>query len=1230
MAKPPIFPTHLFAFDDQEIDIEGRVMSGGTSLSGIEDKIATDGGGYVFAQFQNGPLLDRSDVLEFREVTGLLDGATEVIVPFCDPRHQPVVEGRTAYAYFANSFPLRATTVDLAIDLPIPLEGGEWFSVDHETVGWHAYRIKRLLSQDATSARFEITPPLREEVTGGEAADFNDPRCLMKQDGRASNSLNLGNWAEASIRFVEHIPTVDTFSPGSIFAGGVGGYLFNVQNLASLFSDIAGTTPAVLNGPVGKMLDLSGNGNHAVAPSDNQRPYLRRKPDGRYFLDFAYYMGSGKRMDVGAFALTAGGQFQSFVAIAPRNIEVAQQIVSAHGDTPALRQFILEVGGATARTYAYNSNSNATLAEGSAVPNMELGRTVVIAMQVDASARLTGYVNGIRGGRSAIGTPRQATNSVNIGAYAAGTIVNMNAEFYGALHRVGPQLSDAQMRQISRWMGVQAGQEAPSFNSESFGVHGGSWPWYEQASGFPAVYNPTTNETWISWETYDARRTERFMAITAYDHATKMFGDVYPVGYTSLVDDAHGVPSLTFDGNGYGHVFGGAHGNSFPDMMHFKTARPNDLTEWEQQPDIVGTYTYPHPCVVGDEMWLSMRNQFPGNFPLDMFRGVIDSDGEVTWDAPFRFIDFGSDSRVYNFRNEVHGTEVHMAITKADASDSERRGVYFVRFDTATKQARNLAGTFSTGTFPLDLATMDANFRLATTAAGEFAVFDFVWEPGSPGRMHLVYGDGPSWKYVNFTSGVPSATATIAVRDYRDAGALSRRADGALEFLYGKDPDSLWPRYGDIYRIVRSPAGVWGSDELIRRATAKALGAPHAVKDAHPDLRFVYAEIGQDDSVEERRLRLYAFGDNGPITRRRTGPTAAALHFNGALSATVPQGAEVAMVELTTPLSPPIASGIEVANDAPFVVENGYLKVAGQLGNGPIEVELSARDFDGFKGTTKVMINVTADPAYTWVNGEARYYAERTGVFWSVPRKQALDTFVTALKTAGIWSKLDVLVPPKPISAYAGLQNLMQEAYQASIVHGPLQPLIFSPGVKQTDFPPGEFWYSHDASQSYIDTGFNPTVGSPQYQRNSASFGIRSIGGNSGGAVIGWFDGTDGSSLRPRSPQDQMFVRVNQGTTEGITAVGSIPSRNGFFAANRSSASAIQAYFNGVEVPLISGASEASTALNNATFKVGYVAANNFISVKWDGYFFGRSLTAIEHSALRTAWMAYEAAVTGL
>lgn len=212
------FPTGRFGFMQQEVDIERQTLSGGTSISGATDHIAADGGGRVFAEFGGGELIDRDRVLLWRAMLAALDGgATEMVVPFCDARHQPY--GLATSAPYGDNAPhsdgspfsqagavgtvtaaapLRATSLSFNGTLGRPLIGGEWFAIEHPSKGWRAYRVRTVTADGVT-----FRPPLREAVAIGETIDFANPRCLMVQDGRASSALVAKRQTTAAIRFIE-------------------------------------------------------------------------------------------------------------------------------------------------------------------------------------------------------------------------------------------------------------------------------------------------------------------------------------------------------------------------------------------------------------------------------------------------------------------------------------------------------------------------------------------------------------------------------------------------------------------------------------------------------------------------------------------------------------------------------------------------------------------------------------------------------------------------------------------------------------------------------------------------------------------------------------------------------------------------------------------------------------------------------------------------------------------
>lgn len=68
------------------------------------------------------------------------------------------------------------------------------------------------------------------------------------------------------------------FSPLSLFSGGAPGAWYDPSDFTTLFQDSAGTTPVTaVEQPVGRMLDKSGNGNHAFQATSASRPVLRAR-----------------------------------------------------------------------------------------------------------------------------------------------------------------------------------------------------------------------------------------------------------------------------------------------------------------------------------------------------------------------------------------------------------------------------------------------------------------------------------------------------------------------------------------------------------------------------------------------------------------------------------------------------------------------------------------------------------------------------------------------------------------------------------------------------------------------------------------------------------------------------------------------------------------------------------------------------------------------------------------
>lgn len=118
---------------------------------------------------------------------------------------------------------------------------------------------------------------------------------LKAGKGRGWRGLNTGSYTA---------PVPDVIL--TLFGAGDDGGWWDISDLSTLKADTAGTTPAVLNGPVGKILDKSGKGNHLVGDGTNFGT-LKQDGGGHYYIDvtvngtdYGYTNGTADLLQFGA------------------------------------------------------------------------------------------------------------------------------------------------------------------------------------------------------------------------------------------------------------------------------------------------------------------------------------------------------------------------------------------------------------------------------------------------------------------------------------------------------------------------------------------------------------------------------------------------------------------------------------------------------------------------------------------------------------------------------------------------------------------------------------------------------------------------------------------------------------------------------------------------------------------------------------------------------------------
>lgn len=213
--------------------LAGGVISPGTSGLDGSPLVRTDGGGLWTATLTDVTIKTAAQVRLWRALAALLDnGAASIVLPLCDRRQMPapLVNGRPVYtlptvphsddalfddgsgyrsnvitAKLSSTAALRSTSIKIEVDVGGDLQGGELFSILHQTIGWRLYVIGTAVKTSAGNFTCSIRPPLREGTARTTPVEFDKPRCVMRlaaEDGMKL-PLDLRRTGQGSPSFVE-------------------------------------------------------------------------------------------------------------------------------------------------------------------------------------------------------------------------------------------------------------------------------------------------------------------------------------------------------------------------------------------------------------------------------------------------------------------------------------------------------------------------------------------------------------------------------------------------------------------------------------------------------------------------------------------------------------------------------------------------------------------------------------------------------------------------------------------------------------------------------------------------------------------------------------------------------------------------------------------------------------------------------------------------------------------
>lgn len=187
------------------VDVRAYSLSGGRSLSGIEQVMMADAG-YWEITLEDIPIRSNADVLRWRTIESGLGGrARTCLVPAYDRKRAPLPIGGGAVSA-SMSGAVAANEVSANIEVAT---GTELLPGMHFSVAERFYRLKYVGTPSGSPPVYPVKfwPPAREAIADMAALEFDHPvcRCRLKDDHGMDSTLELLKFSTPSVEFCEDV-----------------------------------------------------------------------------------------------------------------------------------------------------------------------------------------------------------------------------------------------------------------------------------------------------------------------------------------------------------------------------------------------------------------------------------------------------------------------------------------------------------------------------------------------------------------------------------------------------------------------------------------------------------------------------------------------------------------------------------------------------------------------------------------------------------------------------------------------------------------------------------------------------------------------------------------------------------------------------------------------------------------------------------------------------------------
>ena len=362
-------------------------------------------------------------------------------------------------------FWFRATSLNFSTPLPFvrSITTPATRLADNTTIpDWQAfverYSLLDGLTIDAT-ANIRLTPSAaRRILTIGTANDG----FFLEQTTNEFARIDFTTGNRVRMRLIKGT------SPAALFTGSQQGVWYDFSDLSTMFQDAAGTVPVTAPGqPVGRVLDKSGNGNHATQSTDTLRPIYQIDANGKPGLLFD---------GVDDFLVTPSIDFSAsdkmLVSAGVRKLSdaaagvVAELSWSLSGNNGT---FFLAAPAAANASFGFASKGTVQKTVSQVIAGNAAPVSKILTGLGDISAPFAGLrINGQL--VHSLDTDQGTGNYGNFPLYIGrrgGSSLPFNGFIHQLVVRGGALPSEAELLQLEEWIGIRSGVEVGGLTLES-------------------------------------------------------------------------------------------------------------------------------------------------------------------------------------------------------------------------------------------------------------------------------------------------------------------------------------------------------------------------------------------------------------------------------------------------------------------------------------------------------------------------------------------------------------------------------------------------------------------------------------------------------------------------------------------------------------------------------------------------------------------------------------------